>query len=110
MPINTVSNVGQEQIKLLREQQAKDLRLVVSMKDACTMLACKSTYLRGLIDDRILATTLDGQRRLVLVSSIYDRLVANIARAHPADGGAAKLHVFRGKRPHELKGKGRAIA
>ena len=88
---------GMEQIKLLRDKQAKDLRLVVSMNDPCIMLGCKLTYLRGLIDGGILATTLDGQRRLVLVSSIYDRLVANIARAYPADGSKGKTHGFRGR-------------
>ena len=101
--MNTVSKAGQELIRLLREQQAKDLRLVVSMKDACTMLGCKPTYLRGLIDDGILSTTLDGQRRLILMWSIYDRLAANIARAHPADGSKGKTHGFRGKRPYEIK-------
>jgi hypothetical protein len=106
--VKDISDSGQQQIKLIRDKQARDQRLVVSMNDACTMLGFKLTTIRGLIDNGILATVVDGQRRLVLTSSVYDRMVANIARSYPADGGKVKLHKFRGTRPHEKAKAGRA--
>ena len=73
------------------------------MRDACVMLGRKDTMVRGLIIDGSIASILDGERRLIIVASIYDYLCAGIARTYPANGMRMVAREFLGKRPHELK-------
>lgn len=101
--IQNVSKVGLDHIQAVREREKADPRMMVSMKDACIMLGLKLTSVQNLVTDGSLVAVLDGGKRLIVVASIYDRLVSNIARAYPADGKPAKAHEFYGKRPHELK-------
>jgi hypothetical protein len=99
----TVSKAGQQQIKLIRERQKADPRVVIPMRDACLMLGRKETTVHNLIYDGAIASILDGERRLLIVSSIYDWLIAGIVRTYPADGTRVVARKFTGKRPHELK-------
>jgi hypothetical protein len=101
--IQNVSKVGQEQIYAVRERQKSDPRVMITMADTCLMLGLKLTTVQNLVSDGTLVAVLDGRRRLVVASSVYDRIIDNLARAYPADGKVVKAHGFVGKRPHELK-------
>lgn len=78
------------------------------MNDACIMLGVKGTTIRGLVDNGMLATTLDGQRRLVLTSSIYDRLCDGIARL---SGGwcPGEASCVPGQAPSRAEGRGGGV-
>jgi hypothetical protein len=108
--IDTVSKAGQQQIKLMSERKKADQRVVISLRDACIMLGRKETTVRNLIIDGSIASILDGERRLIIVSSIYDYLIAGIAHTYPADGARVVARPFLGKRPHELKAEAKAKA
>jgi hypothetical protein len=103
-PIQNVSKTGLEQISAVRERQRSDPRMMMSLPDVCLMLGLKMTTVQNLANDGALVAVLDGRRRLIVASSVYDHVVNNITRAYQADGKPVKAHAFRGKRPHELKG------
>lgn len=100
---DTVSKAGQAQIKAMRERQKADPRVVIPLRDACIMLGRKETTVRNLIVDGSIASILDGERRLIIVSSIYEYLIAGITRTYPAEGPRVVAREFLGKRPHEIK-------
>jgi hypothetical protein len=105
-----LSDAARGEIAGLRARQAQDQRIAVSRRDACLMLGIKATRERELEAAGELASIVDGSRRFVLVSSVYDYLVRKVARSYPLDRAPAKLRGFLGRRPSAKRQHEKAVA
>jgi hypothetical protein len=104
-----ISELAASKIKLIREAQRADKRIVVSPADAAIALSCGLTRITELLKRGELSSYLDGSLRRIFVASMYDRMVREVIKSHPIEGGEAKARAFLGKRPQDLKkAKGKA--
>jgi hypothetical protein len=106
-----ISELAADKIKLIREAQRLDKRIVVSPGDAAIALGCGLTRITELMKRGELSSYLDGSLRRIFVASMYDRLVREVIKTHPVEGGEAKARAFLGTRPQDkakAKTKGRA--
>ena len=59
-----------------------------------------------------LSSYLDGSLRRIFVASMYDRLVREVIKTNPIEGGEVKARAFLGKRPQDkpkAKAKGKVV-
>jgi hypothetical protein len=108
-----ISELAAEKIKLLRDAQRLDKRIVVSPVDAAIALSCGLTRIAELLRRGELSSYLDGSLRRIFTASLYDRLVREVIKSNPIEGGEVKARAFLGTRPQDkakakAKTKGRA--
>jgi hypothetical protein len=103
-----ISELAAEKIKLLREAQRLDKRIVVSSGDEAIALSCGLTRITELMKRGELSSYLDGSLRRIFTASMYDYLVRQVIKSNPIEGGEAKAHAFLGTRPQaKAKAKGK---
>lgn len=99
-PSNTL-DIAKE-LEAIREAQRNDKRFAVDCPTAATWLGLALPTVRREVSEGRIVSYLDGRKRLIPVSAIYRRLVANL---EASTGGAGarprKHHEFRGVRPSE---------
>ena len=100
-----ISELAADKIKLIREAQRLDKRIVVSPGDAAIALGCGLTRITELLKRGELSSYLDGSLRRIFTASMYDRLVREVIKSYPIEGGEAKARAFLGKRPQDKKAK-----
>jgi hypothetical protein len=104
-----ISESAASKIKLIREAQRLDKRIVVSPGDAAIALSCGLTRITELLKRGELSSYLDGSLRRIFTASLYDRLVRQVIASNPIEGGEAKARAFLGTRPQD-KAKAKAKA
>jgi hypothetical protein len=93
-----LSDAARGKIKVLRGDQRRDNRIVMSPADAQAALGVKSTRIQDLMDRGELSSLLDGKLRRILVASVYDYLVRRVIETDPVDGPPAKSPIGRFKK------------
>jgi hypothetical protein len=87
-----VSETGQYIVKHFREEKSKDDRLTVNSSESRRMLnGMGATPHNKLAEDGRIKSLLIGGRRVFLTASIYDYLIEEAIRSHPAGQPPLKL-------------------
>jgi hypothetical protein len=90
--LTAVSETGRTIVKHLREQRDKDERLAVERPVSQQMLNDMGTTQHyKLEEDGRIKSFLIGSRRVILTASIYDYLIEEAIRSHPAGQPPLKL-------------------
>jgi hypothetical protein len=90
-----LSAAAAAKIKVLRDAQRRDKRIVMSPRDAEEAGIGGGTYVRELLERGELSSVLDGKLRRILVASVYDYLVRRAIASDPVDGPPAKSAIGR---------------
>jgi hypothetical protein len=106
-----ISEGAAAKIKIIRQQQREDKRIVMPPADVSIALGVGDTRVRELLAKGEISSILDGKLRRVIVASVYDYLVRRAIESNPIDGTEAKVRAFLGKRPQErVTRKGKAAS
>jgi hypothetical protein len=93
LDLDKLSERARPMVEALLRKKVEALQLAVSRKIALGMLDIGLSKLLLLEASGELQSFIEGGQRKILVSSIYDYLIANVIKSYPVDGPAPKRQV-----------------